>query len=149
MVAFDLTDEQQALRQLAREFSEKEIRPYAASYDKSGQWPKDIVKKAWELGLLNSHIPQDLGGLSLGCLEDCLIGEEFAWGCTGISLAMTASGLAQTPVLLVGTKEQKKKWLSPFMSDLMFASYCVTEPDAGSDVSSIKTTAVKKVINML
>ncbi|MBU1702726.1 MAG: acyl-CoA dehydrogenase family protein [Candidatus Eisenbacteria bacterium] len=143
-MGFGLTDEQQDLRKLARDFAKQEIAPKAAHHDKTGEFPREIIKKAWELGLINTHIPEEYGGLGLSVLDGCLISEEFAAGCSGIGTAMEANTLAQAPVIVGGTDEQKKKWLSPMLDELKFAAYCVTEPDAGSDVQGIKTTAVKK-----
>lgn len=81
------------MQQLARKFTREEIIPVAAQHDKTGEYPWDIVKKSWSLGLLNGHIPQKIGGLELDVFTNCLIAEEFAYGCTGIMTAMEASGL--------------------------------------------------------
>jgi acyl-CoA dehydrogenase len=141
MIDFSLTDEQRALRELAHEFAEKEMRPVAARYDQSGEFPRDVVRKAWELGLMNTHIPQEYGGLGLGVVEGCLLAEEVAWGCTGIGTALEANNLAEAPVIVAGTDDQKRRWLAPMVEDFRLAAYCVTEPDAGSDVAGIKTLA--------
>lgn len=141
MVDFQLTGEQEQIQQLAREFAEKEIRPRASHHDRTGEFPREICRKAWELGLMNTHIPQEYGGLGLGVFDSCLIAEEIATGCTGIGTAMEANNLAAAPLIVAGTDEQKRKYLTPMTEDLMFAAYCVTEPTAGSDVAGIKTTA--------
>ena len=141
MVDFSLTEEQQQLRALANEFAEKEIVPKAPHHDQTGEFPRDICKKAWELGLMNTHIPAEYGGPGLGVLDGCLIAEEVAWGCTGIGTAMEANTLAEAPVIVGGSDEQKKRFLAPMTRELRFAAYCVTEPQAGSDVQGIKTTA--------
>jgi acyl-CoA dehydrogenase len=141
MIDFTLSDEQSQLRELAHEFSEKEIVPRAAHHDETGEYPQEICRKAWELGLMNSHIPEEYGGLGLGVLEGSLITEEIAWGCTGVDTAMGANTLAECPVIVAGTDEQKKKWLTPMIEEFLLAAYCVTEPDAGSDVQGIRTTA--------
>lgn len=146
MVDFLLTDEQREFQQLARQFAAREIKPFAAKHDESGEFPRDICKKAWEAGLMNTHIPEEYGGLGLGSFEGGLIAEEIAAGCTGIGTAMEANNLAEAPVILAGTDEQKKKYLQPMTEELIFAAYGVTEPGAGSDVASMKTTA-KKVGN--
>ena len=83
MVDFTLTDEQKSMREMAHDFAEKEIRPVAWEYDKDGTWPEDIIEKAWELGLMNSHLPVEYGGPGLGYLDGALIEEELAWGCSG------------------------------------------------------------------
>jgi acyl-CoA dehydrogenase len=141
MVDFSLTDEQRALRELAHDFAANEIRPKAAHHDQTGEFPREVVRKAWELGLLNTHIPAAQGGLGLGVFEGCLLAEEAAWGCTGIGTAMEANNLAEAPVIVAGTEEQKQQWLAPMVEEFKLAAYCVTEPDAGSDVAGIKTMA--------
>ncbi|HET9451502.1 MAG TPA: acyl-CoA dehydrogenase family protein, partial [Aggregicoccus sp.] len=144
MISFELSDEQQGLQKLARDFARDVIRPAAPHHDETGEWPDAVLRKAWELGLVNIHIPESAGGLGLGTFDGCLIDEEMGWGCTGIATAMTANSLAQVPVIVAGSEEQKKKWLSPFLDAPLLCSYAVTEPSAGSDVAGIKTTAVKK-----
>ena len=129
------------IRDLAHEFAEKEIAPNAAHHDVTGEYPREICKKAWELGLMNTHIPEEYGGLGLGVLEGCLISEQVAWGCNGIGTAMEANTLAEAPIIVAGTDEQKKKWLTPLTEEFLLTAYCVTEPDAGSDVQGIKTKA--------
>jgi len=141
MIDFALSDEQQQLRDLAREFSRKEVAPRAAHHDATGEFPREVCRKAWELGLMNTHIPEAYGGPGLGVLEGCLIAEEIASGCTGIGTAMEANTLAEAPVIVGGSDEQKKRILAPMIDEFKFAAYCVTEPGAGSDVSGIKTLA--------
>jgi acyl-CoA dehydrogenase len=141
MIDFSLSDEQRQFRDLAREFAEKEIAPKARHHDETGDYPWEICRKAWELGLMNTHIPAEYGGLGLGVLEGCLIAEEIGRGCTGIGTAMEANTLAECPVIVAGTEEQKKKWLAPMAEEFRLTAYCVTEPGAGSDVAGIKTTA--------
>jgi acyl-CoA dehydrogenase len=143
MIDFSLTEEQQQLQDLARKFAKEEIIPKAAHHDESGEYPKEIAKKAWELGLMNTHIPQEYGGLGLGVLEGCIITEELAYGCTGIATAMEANTLAAAPIIVAGNDEQKKEFLGLLASEPTFAAYCVTEPGAGSDVSGIRTVAKK------
>ena len=143
MIDFSLSDEQRQLRELAHDFAANEIYPKSAEHDRTGEFPTEILKKAWEVGLLNTHIPSEYGGLGLGVLEGCLLAEEAGWGCTGIGTAMEANGLAEAPVIVAGTEEQKRAWLAPMIDEFRLASYCVTEPDAGSDVAGIKTMARK------
>ncbi|QQR57404.1 MAG: acyl-CoA dehydrogenase family protein [Candidatus Melainabacteria bacterium] len=143
MVDFFLNDEQRQIQQLANQFATKEVKPRSAHHDETGEFPRDICAKAWELGLMNTHIPEEYGGMGLGSFEGCLIAEEIASGCTGIGTAMEANNLAEAPVILAGTEEQKKKFLVPMTEELKFAAYCVTEPGAGSDVAGVKTTAKK------
>jgi acyl-CoA dehydrogenase len=144
VVDFTLTDEQKALREMAHDFAEKEMRPRAWEYDKDGAWPEDVLKKAWELGLMNSHIAEEYGGPGASYFEGTLIEEEIGWGCSGIGTSLSANGLALAPLQLGGSEELKKKVLGHITSEPIFASFCLTEPDAGSDVSGMRTTAVKK-----
>jgi acyl-CoA dehydrogenase len=141
MLDFGLSEEQKQFKELAHEFAAKEIVPRARHHDETGEYPMDICRKAWELGLMNTHIPAEYGGAGLGVLEGCLIAEETAWGCTGIGTAMEANTLAECPLIVAGTGEQKKKWLAPMAEEFQLAAYCVTEPGAGSDVQGIQTTA--------
>ena len=144
MVDFKLTEEQENLREMAHDFAEKEIRPVAWDYDKDATWPQEIINKAWEVGLMNSHLPAEYGGVGASYLDGCLIGEELARGCAAIATTLGANDLAATPVLLGGSDEIKKQYLGMLSEAPKLASFCLTEPDAGSDVSGMKTTATKK-----
>lgn len=144
MVDFTLTDEQLALRELTRDFSANEIRPVAAEYDKDGTWPQDIIDKAHEVGLMNLHAPERFGGAGLNFLEECLVGEELAWGCSGIATSLGANGLASAPIILGGSEEVQEEYFSELVAEPKLASFCLTEPGAGSDVSSMRTRAEKK-----
>jgi acyl-CoA dehydrogenase len=144
VVDFTLTDEQKDLRELAHNFAEKEIRPVAWDYDRDATWPQEIVEKAWELGLMNSEFPERYGGPGLGLFAGCLIEEEMGWGCSGIGTSLMANGLAATPVILGGSEDLKKKYLTMLTEEPKLASFCLTEPDAGSDVGGMKTRAAKQ-----
>ncbi len=144
MVDFTLTDEQKALKEMAHDFAEKEMRPVAWEYDVDGTFPQDIIQKAWEVGLMNSHIPEEYGGAGASYFEGTLIEEELAWGCSGIQTSVGCNGLAGAPVLLGGSEEIKKKYLGMLTERPALASFCLTEPDAGSDVSGMRTRAVRK-----
>jgi acyl-CoA dehydrogenase len=143
VVDFTLTDEQKALRELAHDFAEKEIRPVAWEYDKHGTWPQEIIEKAHEVGLMNIHVPEQYGGPALSYLDGCIIEEEIAWGCSGIGTSLSANGLAAAPVHLGGSDEVKREYFEDLMSGPRLASFCLTEPDAGSDVSGMRTRAKK------
>jgi acyl-CoA dehydrogenase len=143
MVDFTLTEEQEALREMAHSFAEKEIRPVAWEFDRDATWPEEIIKKAWGIGLMNSHLPAEYGGVGASYLDGCLIAEELAWGCAAIATTLGANELASAPVLLGGSEETKSRYLGMLTEELKLASFCLTEPDAGSDVSSMKTTAVR------
>src|SRR4030081_1188354 len=144
MVDFTLTDEQKNLGEMAHDFAVKEIRPVAWDYDKDGTWPEDIIKKAWEVGLMNSHIEEEYGGAGASYFDGCLIEEELSWGCSGIQTSLGCNGLATAPIALGGSEEVKKKYLGMLTEAPKLASFCLTEPDAGSDVSGRRTTAVKQ-----
>ncbi len=143
MMNFGLSDEQKQLQELARKFAKEEIIPKAPHHDETGDFPLEITKKAWELGIMNTHIPQEYGGLGLPVLDGCIVTEELAYGCTGIATPMEANTLAASPVLVAGNEQQKKEYLGRLTAEPSFAAYCVTEPGAGSDVSGIRTTAKK------
>ena len=143
-VSFALTDEQKALRELAREFAEREIRPRAAEYDENSTHPAGIIAKAHEVGLMNPHVPEEFGGLGLPGFDGMLVGEELSWGCAGIAVSIVANTLGAGPVLLAGSDEQKREWLPPLLEEPILCSFGLTEPDAGSDVARIKTTAVRR-----
>jgi acyl-CoA dehydrogenase len=144
VVDFTLTDEQKALREMAHDFAEKEMRPVAWEYDKDGTWPEEILKKAWELGLMNSHIPEEYGGPGASYFDGTLIEEELGWGCSGIGTSIACNGLATAPLMLGGSEDLKREYLGRLVEEPRLASFCLTEPDAGSDVSGMKTTAVKQ-----
>ena len=144
MVDFTLTDEQKSMREMSHEFAEKEIRPVAWEYDRDGTWPQEIIDKAWELGLMNGHLPTEYGGAGLGSLDSVVIEEEIAWGCSGIGTSLTCNSLATAPVILAASAELKKEYLGRLSEGPLLASFCLTEPDAGSDVSGMKTNAVRK-----
>ena len=144
MVDFTLTDEQKALREMAHDFAAKEIRPVAWDYDKDGTWPDEVLRKAWELGLMNVHVPEEYGGPGASYLDGTIIEEELSWGCSGIATSIGANGLASAPLSLGGSEELKKQYLGMLTEDFKLASFCLTEPDAGSDVSGMRTTAVRK-----
>jgi len=139
-VTFELTDEQKMIQKLAHDFAVNEIVPHAEHYDKTHEFPWDIVKKAQELGLTTVNVPEEYGGMGLSLLEEMLVAEELAWGCSGISLCITINNLAALPVIIAGTEEQKQEYLGRLANGKL-AAYAVTEPGAGSDVAAIKTTA--------
>jgi acyl-CoA dehydrogenase len=142
-VSFALTDEQKALRELAHDFAEKEIRPKEREYDEHSTHPADVLAKAHGVGLMNVHTPEAYGGLALSGFEGMLIGEELCWGCSGIGTAIAANGLGHGPVILAGTEDQKRRWLPQLVEEPLLTSFALTEPNAGSDVSGIQTTAVR------
>lgn len=146
MVDFALSDEQKAFQRLAHEFAEKEIRPVAAQYDESEEFPWDVVRKAAKMGLTSFYFPEKYGG---GGVEDriteFIVAEELAWGCAGIATCILGTGLAAAGIMALGTEEQKDKWIPMFCDedDVKIGAMALTEPEAGSDVQNLKTTAVK------
>ncbi len=143
MISFSLNEEQEALRDMAREFAQKEMKPNAAKYDKGEEFPEDVMKKAFEVGFLSCTIPKECGGGGLNDVDTVIISEELAAGCAGMYTTMMVNALAFTPIILFGSDEQKKKFLTPFTKKMSFASFCLTEREAGSDAGSLKTWAKK------
>jgi acyl-CoA dehydrogenase len=132
------------LREMAHDFAVKEIRPVAWEYDRDGTWPADVLQKAWEVGLMNTHIAEEYGGPGASYLDGCIIEEELSWGCSGIQTSLGANGLAAAPVMLGGSEEIKREFLGMLTEEPKLASFCLTEPDAGSDVSGMRTRAVRR-----
>ena len=143
-INFELSDTQKDLQKLAKDFAEKEIKPQAEAHDHESKFPLEIAAKAHELGLMNPGFPEYAGGLQLGITEEVIMMEELGVACTGIATALGANMLAAAPLLVVDDNDINKKFLGPMTEELQFASYCVTEPGAGSDVAAVKTTAVKQ-----
>ncbi|MBS3887495.1 MAG: acyl-CoA dehydrogenase family protein [Firmicutes bacterium] len=141
MLSFKLSTEEDSLRSLAREFAKRELLPVAAEYDRSGDVPWPVIKKAWEVGFLNMGVPEEYGGGGQGILSGCLVSEELAAACAGISATLALTDLACTPIILAGTAEQKERWLRPVCREMKMVAFCVTEPEAGSDVAALTTTA--------
>ena len=140
MLDFSLSEEQKALTETARRFSRERIAPVAAECDREARFPRDVFEAAHELGLVNATVEPEYGGAGLHEMDNALIAEELAWGCTGIQTSLLANTLALTPIRLGGNAEQKKKYLGMLTSEPLFASYCTTEPSGGSDVAGLKTT---------
>ena len=141
MVEFDLSEEQEMLAELARDFADQELIPNAEHWDKNGIFPEESINKARELGLLNCTIPVDYGGLGLSFLDEVIINEELGRGDPGFATITGVTMLACHPVIYGGTEEQKKEFLGRVCNGEISA-YCVTEPGAGSDVRALSTTAV-------
>src|ERR671929_2357907 len=129
-VSFALTEEQKALRDLAHEFAEKEIRPKEREYDEHQTHPADVIAKAHEVGLMNLHVPTEYGGLGLNAFDGMLAGEELNWGCSGIGTSLGANGLGAGPVIIAGSEEQKAAWLPPLLEAPILCSFGLSEPEA-------------------
>jgi acyl-CoA dehydrogenase len=141
MPEFSLTEEQTSLRDMARKFARAEMLPKAAACDREGRFPEEVLRKAWELGLMNLNIPTEYGGSGLGLVDQCLIVEEMARACAGMTTSIIANCLALEPIVLGGSPEQRTKFLAPFCASYNLASFCLTEPGGGSDAGSLKTRA--------
>jgi acyl-CoA dehydrogenase len=142
-IDFALTSEQKMLQQLARDFARNEIAPVAEHYDRTAEFPLTVIEKARQAGLINTNIPMEYDGGGASLVEEALVCEELAWGCTGISTTIMINNLAAIPIIVAGSDEQKKEWLSR-MTGGELGSYAVTEPAAGSDVAGMQSTATKK-----
>ena len=140
MLNFGFSDDQRALIDVAKRFTRERIIPVAAECDRESRFPKDVFEAAHELGLVNASVPTEYGGPGFGELENALIAEQLAYGCTGIQTSLLANTLALTPIKLGGNEDQKKKYLGMLTAAPLFASYCTTEPSGGSDVAGMKTT---------
>jgi len=139
-----LTEEQKMVRDLARKIAEEKIRPVAAKYDQSEEYPWEVIKVIAEAGLFGLFIPEEYGGMANSVMNLCLATEELSRACGGIAVCYAASALGTFPIVLFGNEEQKRKYLPDLASGKKVAAFAVTEPEAGSDASAIKTTAKKE-----
>lgn len=142
-MSFDLTREQRDIQNAAREFAEGELKEVARDLDKEERFDDGLWKKAAELGFLGVFIDEEYGGMGMGYLDQCLIVEEFARVDLGLTHAIESTFFGTQLILDVGTEEQKKKYLPPICRGEMRMGMAITEPDAGSDVASVATEAVK------
>lgn len=145
-ISFELTEEQRQFQELAHHFAENEIRPVAPHYDEVEEFPWDLMKKGHELGLMTYMFPEEYGGAgATSVVTGSIVTEEIAWGCAGVATALGGTGLCATPILLAGSPTQKAKYLTRLADTrtLRLGAYAITEPDAGSDVASLRTTARK------
>jgi len=140
---FGLDDEQRMLQDTARRFAREQIAPVAAAYDQSGEFPREIIREAWKLGLISTQLPQEYGGLGLSVVDSCLVTEEISWGCSGMSTSMMANDLGLMPIIVAGNAEQRKRWLTHLAEDFRLIAFCLSEPGAGSDVAGLQLKAVK------
>ncbi len=139
-----LTDEQESLRSEVRKFTEREITPVAGKFDQSGDFPHEIFKKVHQLGFINLLLPQEFGGVGLNAFDACLVTEELSAGCAGMATSIVANDLALLPIHIGGTDKQKETFISPITKGGLFASFCLTEPGAGSDAAGLSTTIKKE-----
>jgi len=139
-----LTDEQKMIQELARKIAVEKIAPVAAKYDKTEEFPWDVLKLIALSDLFAIFVPAEYGGTGGGVLDLCIVTEELSRACGGIAVCYAASALGTFPIILFGSDEQKKKYLPDLASGKKIAAFGITEPEAGSDASGIKTTAKKE-----
>lgn len=143
MINLELSDSQKALQQTARTFADDVMKPRAQQADESGEFPIDVMQRAFEAGLLTESLPAQYGGGGHSALDTAIVAEELGAGCMGMTTGILANGLALAPLILFGNDDQKRQYLTPFTQRLQFAAFCLTERDAGSDAGSIQTTAIR------
>ena len=140
---FSFTQEQTAFRETARQFSEKELAPFAAQWDAKSVFPKDAIGKAGELGFCSLYCDEEHGGMGLSRLDAALIFEQLSRGCTSTTAFITIHNMATWMLTRFGNDATRARWAADLMSGKKLASYCLTEPGAGSDAASLGTTAKK------
>ncbi len=139
MYSFDLSEEQKALVDMARRFTRERVIPAAPALDEAERFPEELFREAHALGITNLEIPQEYGGLGLGCLDHVLLDEEIAYGCLGVNTTFAANMLGSLPLIIAGSHEQKAKYLGMLVNEPVCAAYACSEPDAGSDVAGMST----------
>jgi butyryl-CoA dehydrogenase len=137
-----LTEEQQMIKDLARQVAEEKIKPVRAELDEKEEFPAEIMKYLAQSDLFGLVIPEEYGGMGVGCFENCLCVEELSRVCCGVSTSFAASSLGAYPILLSANEEQKQKYLPSIASGGKLGAFALTESTAGSDASGIQTTAV-------
>ena len=140
---FGLDEDLSILQQTARRFAEEEIIPVAAEHDRNAEFPRSVIKQAWDLGLVSTCVPEALGGVDLSVQGSCVVSEEIARGCSGFATSIMCNDLALTPILIGGSEAQKEEWLGLFAREFKLASFCLSEPGAGSDVAGLQLHAEK------
>ena len=146
---FELNSDQKHYRDLAKSFSDKELKPNAGEWDKEAFFPKETLMKAGELGFLSLYVDTNLGGMGLGRLDASIVFEQLAQGCTSTTAFMTIHNMAIWMVSKFGSEELKTEWFPQLSSGKKLASYCLTEPGSGSDSASLRTTAKKDGDNFI
>ncbi|MCD6408444.1 acyl-CoA dehydrogenase family protein [bacterium] len=139
-----LTEEQKMIKEIARKIAEEKILPKRAEYDENETFPWDIVEVMAQSDLFGVFIPEEYGGMGFGVFELCLAVEELSRVCGGIALSYAGTALGTFPIIMFGNEEQKKKYLPPIARGEKLAAFAVTEPEAGSDITTLNTTAKKE-----
>lgn len=138
---FNLTEDQQMFADMASQFAQAEFAPHAAKWDREHIFPKDVIAKAGELGFCGLYSPEDAGGLGLSRLDSSIIFEQLSMGCTATTAMITIHNMATWMLATWGTDTVKQQWCEGLVSGQQLASYCLTEPGAGSDAASLRTSA--------
>lgn len=144
MIDFSLTDDQKKMLEVTREFSANEIRPVAVEYDRDGTYPEEILKKAYELGIMYTNLPKEYGGSGMDYVTHYIVTEALNYDCCAIGQMIGISHLGTGALLVGGTEEQKKRLLGRMTESYRSSCFCLTEQGAGSDAGAIQTTATKK-----
>ncbi len=141
---FELNEDQKAFAETAKQFADQALAPFAAKWDKEHIFPVDTIKQAGELGFCGLYTPESEGGLGLSRLDASIIFEQLATGCTATTAMLTIHNMATWMLATWGTQEAKQTWMDRLVTGDVLASYCLTEPDAGSDAGSLRTSARKQ-----
>jgi acyl-CoA dehydrogenase len=141
VIDFTLSEEQEALRDLVREFAAREIAPLAPTLDEEQRHSPEIVEKYFEIGFLHYAAPEEYGGAGLGTLEGCLFNEELGAACGGVTCMLGGNTLGLTPLFIAGSDDLKGELLPEHTSGPNLAAFCLTEAGAGSDAGAMRTTA--------
>ncbi|WP_214000942.1 acyl-CoA dehydrogenase family protein [Arsukibacterium sp.] len=140
---FNLTEDQQAFVDVAKQFAEQELAPHAAKWDRDHHFPKDVIQKAGELGFCSLYTAEDDGGMGLSRLDSSIIFEQLAMGCTATTAMLTIHNMATWMIATWGTADAKAEWVEHLVTGQKLASYCLTEPGSGSDAAGLRTSAKK------
>ncbi|MCO8268072.1 MULTISPECIES: acyl-CoA dehydrogenase family protein [unclassified Haloferax] len=140
---YSLSDEQRAIREEVRRFAENEVAPVAGEYDEAEKYPAEAVRKASEMGLTGAHFPVEYGGVGYSSLENALVTEELFAVDPGIGLCITSAGFGAEAIISFGTDDQKERFLPPITEGKSVMGAAISEPQAGSDVTSVRTRAEK------
>ena len=140
---FNFNEDQRQFADLARQFAADELAPFAAKWDEEHHFPKDVIQKAGELGFCSLYSPESEGGMGLSRLDASIIFEELSMGCTATTAMLTIHNMATWMITTWGTQSLRQEWSEPLTTGQMLASYCLTEPGAGSDAASLQTKAVR------
>jgi acyl-CoA dehydrogenase len=143
MINFQMDNRRQEIVEKYRDFARRWIIPNRMKYDASAEFPWDIVHAAYDEKIINAAMPVEYGGNGFNILDGALASEEMGYGCTGIGICIDASTLALTPLMLAGSEDQKKRLFGEIREKKAVAAYALTEPNAGSDVQGIKSSAIK------